>query len=224
MSPRLNTQILQALRHPIAGPGGQLTKVWARQFQQLDQAFGVINGEGGSLIGLHSERLAELVTDLPAGELWYETDRTVSYIASTDWMYISGIFKATRVNAPTDLGVNDAGFLFYVTDFAHLMKWSGAVWEFIDEGNAYFADFAVAPGTGWVLCDGSASSYLVAGATLTTTVFNTPNLTTGGTGATGVYRKGGAAYSASIITTGGPMTGAGAVDPSHITVLPYFRR
>lgn len=70
-----------------------------------------------------------------------------------------------------------AGGIGFVSDYGHMVRWTGSVWEFApgDPGNGYVVPFAVAPqGVGWGLCDGSAYAYLVVGgATLTTANFTT---------------------------------------------------
>lgn len=84
---------------------------------------------------------------------------------------------------PTGLTVVNDGFLYFVKDYGHLVRWDGAagVWKFApgDVGNGFFRPFGIAPQeVGWGLCDGSGYTYLVVGgATLTTATFTTPNLT-----------------------------------------------
>lgn len=222
------SSIIQTINQPVVDlKTGKVTRAWRYKFAQINSAIDALVNEGGSTLGTHATRLLTPVADLPEGDLWYETDRTVTYIASTSWTYVGGVMTAPAANAPKDLGALDTGFLFMCSDFGHLLQWNGTAWTFApgDTGNGYFADFAVAPSSGqWSICDGTATTYLTLGATLTTTPFTTPNLTTGGAGSTGVYRKGGAAYSGTVVTTGGALTGAGAVDPAHINVMPYFRR
>ena len=144
----------------------------------------------------------------------------------------------TLVNQPTGLTLRDVGRLFMVTDYGHLVRWTGAVWQFApgDGGNKFFRDFISAPQeTGWQLCDGTAGvTYLVVGGiALTTASLTVPNFT-----ATPAYRRSAAAYSGPGITaavapglTGGgtiAVTGASAVDatgqPARLEVLTYFRR
>jgi hypothetical protein len=61
------------------------------------------------------------------------------------------------------LKASDRGFLLFIPDYGHLLRWSGTRWEFATgEGNAFYADFAVAPtNPGWVKCDGKTTTYLV---------------------------------------------------------------
>jgi hypothetical protein len=66
-----------------------------------------------------------------------------------------------RRDAPTDLGPKDAGFFFYVSDYAHLALWDGWSWILTDGGGGYYVDSSVDLGPGWVLCDGSTTDYLL---------------------------------------------------------------
>jgi hypothetical protein len=64
------------------------------------------------------------------------------------------------------LGAGDAGYVAFETAYGHLLRWTGAVWEFApgDCGNKFFRDFIGTPQeTGWALCDGSATDYLKLG-------------------------------------------------------------
>lgn len=103
-----------------------------------------------------------------------------------------GIIVGTLAEQPTGLTPEEDGLLYFVTDYGHLVRWNGslAVWKFGpgDPGNGYFADYAITPqAVGWALCDGSATNYLVVGASaLTTAAITLPDLVT-----TGVYRRGG---------------------------------
>lgn len=169
---------------------------------------GSIEGLTTSITGLlatilqdtHANRVAGYdPADYDPGALFFETDRTVVYRvneAGTDWVYAFGEMAAAFASVPTDLGADDEGFLLQITDYGHRVRWDGAAWAFApgDQGNGYFQDFAVAPTVpGWKLCDGSATTYLSMGATITATAFNTPNLA-----GSPAYRKSAAAYTGSI--------------------------
>jgi hypothetical protein len=85
----------------------------------------------------------------------------------------------TVATVPTLNGLQDACFPVYLADYNHLLQWSGSAWKFSlgDGGNGYYATFAVAPTTvGWHLCDGSTVSYVVLGATVTTTTIVLPTV------------------------------------------------
>src|SRR3990167_5423248 len=135
------------------------------------------------------------------------------------------IHREALADQPT-LGTADAGYLLFVTDYGHLVRWTGTAGEFApgDVGNRFLRFFVGAPqdGTFWQLADGTATTFLtVGGATLTTTAFTTPNITAG------TFVKVLAAYTGTIEAaiapalsgaTGGTapaLTGSTAAEASH---------
>ena len=89
------------------------------------------------------------------------------------------IRSRTLANAITETGAfaaADAGAIYFITDYQHLVRWSGTAWAFMDGGNRYFSLHQNAPGTGWALCDGSVVTFMRAAAVLDTATFTTPNL------------------------------------------------
>ncbi|GEM_PF-3011399 len=130
----------------------------------------MIVGGGGAVpasqvnYGTHVQRKAAPVSAFGEGALWYETDRTVWYqlqaggASAGSWRWIDGECICTQANLPTDLGANDKGFLANVTDYNHVLAWSGTAWTAgpgWDEP-CYIRGFMVDPtGTGWKLCDGN---------------------------------------------------------------------
>lgn len=110
-----------------------------------------------------------------------------------------GLGSVVTVNTlalqPTGLNASNKGLLFYVTDYHHLCLWNGTAWVIVDDPPGTFIESAVDPGTGWQLCNGGATTYLVAGASLTTAAFTTPDETTA---PSGVYHKSIAAYTGVI--------------------------
>lgn len=119
---------------------------------------------------------------------------------------VPGVNKKTfaQVNA-LGLGSSDAGYLAWVTDYAHQVYWDGAAWQWLDgDRPTRFGDFATNPGVGWALCDGTATTYLtVGGMSLVATAFTTPNLS-----GTAAYRKSAAAYTGTVTAASGS-TGTG---------------
>lgn len=153
------------------------------------------------LYGTHADRVASYpASSYSNGVLFFETDRKAMYVVSGGtWVWANGTMYAARASAPTDLGSDDNGFLLFVSDFAHLVRWTGTAWEFADgDVPGRVEGFAVNPGTGWVLCDGTASTYLTVGATLTATSITPPDLTAG------AYPKFGAAYAGSVVAATAP--------------------
>lgn len=109
-----------------------------------------------------SARASAVASTYPAGSLYYETDLGLYYIQNAgQWTYFSGILKVAQANIPQSLGTNDAGLLLYVTDFAHLLQWTGSGWQWGpgDSGSDYIVAFVNGPSpiTGWQACDGSAN-------------------------------------------------------------------
>jgi hypothetical protein len=86
--------------------------------------------------------------------------------ATTRLESLSAMHWGTRTDAP-QLGRADGGFLYYVSDYAHLAFWDGANWQLIDGGGGYFVDAELELGVGWHPCDGSVTDYMVT---------NTPSL------------------------------------------------
>lgn len=93
------------------------------------------------------------------------------------------------------------GTLVEVTDYAHVLRWTGTAWQWGpgENGSGMLVPFAVAPtGSGWHLCDGTAGvSYLKADGTLGTVTL--PN-----TAGSAAYLKLGPAYSATITAAAVP--------------------
>lgn len=80
--------------------------------------------------------------------------------------------------AQPGLGVGDTGYVGFVSDYLHLLFWDGGSWQWLDGDQPGRIDWTtVDPGIGHQVCDGSATTRLVLGATLTTAAFTTPNLT-----------------------------------------------
>lgn len=130
-----------------------------------------------------------------------------------------GVNSFPFAGQPT-LGAGDAGFLGFVTDYNHFVRWTGTIWTFAagDVGNKFFRDFAGPPQElGWQLCDGSATDYLVVGAAaLAVTAITPPNLS----GAP-AYRKSAAAYTGVPVAASAPgITGTTATEAAHTHNVP----
>lgn len=163
---------------------------------------------GLAITGTHAIRLSTYpASSYQVGTIFYETDRMVEYVISNStgtnqWVYAAGMFATTFAGRPTDLGANDAGFLLWITVQNHVFRWSGAAWAFTDSGSGYITGFVAAPpGTGWQLCDGTATDYVViSGADLALTAFTTPDEIT----TPGVFHKSAAAYTGAINAASAP--------------------
>jgi hypothetical protein len=147
--------------------------------------------------GTHAARASWPAKD---NDVYVETDRGYAiylYIGATaTWQYVSGVYQRTQAQLAAlaaTLTAGDTGFLVEVTDFAHVLRWSGAAWQWGpgEQGSGMLASFAVSPGTGWAACDGSTVSYLKSdGTTATVTLPNTAG--------SPAFLKSGSAYGAAI--------------------------
>jgi hypothetical protein len=83
--------------------------------------------------GLHITRVQTAAASVPDGALYYETDRAgVVYqarmVASTEqWVVAGGIMWSTSGVQPTDLGGQDAGFV-YAAAGPSFSQWNGTAW------------------------------------------------------------------------------------------------
>lgn len=84
---------------------------------------------------------------------------------------------AITVATQPALAASDAGRAAYVSDTKHFVVWNGTAWEFTGDAAGRYEDFASAPDlSAYALCDGSGTTLLTVGATLTLAAFVTPNL------------------------------------------------
>ena len=164
----------------------------------------------------------------PLGSIFVISDHNnVSYqvqlVSSVNaWVYLEGSYSVAQSAVSgikgyngTALGTNDTGLLVNVTDYAHVLQWSGSAfgWGPGELGSGYFQDFAVAPtGNGWHACDGSAVHYLTATGALSSGTVTLPN-----TAGSAAYRKLGASYAASITAAAAP-----TVTPTGTVSQPTF--
>lgn len=89
----------------------------------------------------HANRMLHPAILYPEGSFYIETDRNnVVYVSrpiggALTWIYLGGQLFAVLASRPTDLGVNDAGFLFESTDTLQTYQWSGIAWLEITPAN-----------------------------------------------------------------------------------------
>lgn len=112
--------------------------------------------------------------------------------------------QSTQSNLATlaaTLGASNAGLLVWVTDYNHVLEWTGAAYQWGpgENGSAFFQGFAAAPtGNGWHACDGSFVNYLRSDGTLGGAVL--PN-----TAGSAAYMKFGSAYNSTIQVADAPL-------------------
>ncbi len=142
----------------------------------------------------------------------------------------------TQAQLPTLLEAKDAGYLYCVTDYNHLLRWTGAGWTWGpgDPGSNYWVFAPERPGDGWVLMNGTPITYLKSNGTLGTHV--SADMTDGR------YARGAALFSGAhveptnvvvgtqVVASGTGATVASAThthDPGEpkkvMDWLPYFR-
>lgn len=148
----------QLLRAPVVDDKGLVTWVWTKFFQSLPFSIKVQQ----LVKGTHSVKTALPASQYADGSLFYETDRKLWYAAvGNSWNYLTGYLQVPQSALPTDLGASDTGLLAYVTDFAHVLMWTGTgwVWGPGDPGSDMVLAFVTGPDpiTGWQACDGSAN-------------------------------------------------------------------
>lgn len=148
-------------------------------------------------------------------ELFFASDLDYIGWVSTGavWKYVSGVRAVAQADIAAftaNLGTDDAGCLVNVTDFTHLLRWTGSATEFApgDDGSNYFIDAPSAPlGKTVQLCDGTATTYLKADGT--TGSYTTLNLS-------GHYRKSVTASADALVAAVAPtLSGASATENAH---------
>lgn len=117
---------------------------------------------------------------------------------------VPGVNVFALAGQPT-LGAGDAGYLGFVSDYSHWVRWTGAIWMRLDDAPGIFVDCAADPGVGYAPCNGVATTLLVfGGAALTTSAFTPPDVV-----GTPAYKKSIAAYIGTINAKAGS-TGTGS--------------
>lgn len=158
-------------------------------------------------------------TGFPRGSLLVITDHPLVFMQiGGAWTYKGGGHFRGNLSAIPTLGTADAGLLFEVLDYDHILRWSGSAWGW-GTGNpmpsGMYGLFDTAPTTaGWQICDGSTVARLNAdGTTTDVTVKNvtTPRYLKGGLSAAAVAGYSGNTPTGSVSSSfsGSP---AGSVD------------
>jgi len=143
-------------RTPIADEKGNITWPWLKFMQQLAQPDP--NAPFAFISNTHAARATILASSYPSGAIYYETDRTVWYVAiSGTWTFLAGVCDVAQAGIPADLGTADAHLEVFVTDYLHRLRWTGSAWTWApgEAGSGYSVPFVNAPGAGWHVCDGS---------------------------------------------------------------------
>lgn len=137
------------------------------------------------LVGTHLNRLTTYpATGQAVGTMFWEYDRTLLYVVTDafgpkQWRYVSGIYKTSQSALPNDFSSGDVGAQVEVTDYAHILEWTGAAFRFFgNDTSGYIQMWPAAPDplTGWQLCNGTATHRLAKDGTLVSVTV--PNYTT----------------------------------------------
>ena len=171
MTPSSQAQGL--LRTPLMSAGGQITPPWARFLGSLARAeavddlarmlaMTVIDSDdqpaNAVLVDTHANRTGYAASSYPVGTEYWESDRTARYQVQVvsgayAWVWVGGECRRKLADIPADLAAGDAGFLFQVADYGHLLRWTATAWEPADELGGSVKHFLVSPWTHWGTCD-----------------------------------------------------------------------
>jgi hypothetical protein len=90
-----------------------------------------------SIVNTHALRLTSYpAASYDVGTFYYETDRDALYqthlVAGVNqWVWIGGTMRSAFATRPTDLSVNDEGFIFVSTDTFYTFRWDGSAWVIV---------------------------------------------------------------------------------------------
>jgi len=154
--PPLDVSQLGIFRTKPLNEEGNFVWPWQKFFQALEQQR--INAPQYFFTG-HATRTQLNPQNVSTGTIFYETDRTAFYVSNgASWLYLTGVFSGVLAALPDDLGANDVGFLANVTDYNHLLQWSGTSWGWGpgETGGGFTIPFVGTPTSmGWHAADGS---------------------------------------------------------------------
>ena len=145
------------------------------------------------------------------------------------WLYVSGVWRDTLASIPTaSLGTSDALLVFEVTDYDHILQWTGSAWTWGpgEVGSGFYQLFETTPSSigalSWQICDGSTVARLNADGT--TTNVTVPDVTTAaylkaGITAAAVAAAGGVTASVSGGTPSGTVSAIAATATAPLVSL-----
>lgn len=160
----------------------------------------------------------------PLGSLFLETDSSLIYVIevvslNNVWVWTSGTYARTQTQLAAlaaTLSTNDTGLLANVTNFGHVLQWTGSAWQRgpgDTEHSDSFHEFGAAPSDpGWHACDGTSVSFLKYDGSLGTRAL--PDLTTS------AYAKGTKATYTPTLSAPTAPTLSGSTDPTTIGFTP----
>lgn len=136
------------------------------------------------------------------------------------WVYQDGMLNRTQAQLAglaTLLSTVHTGLLVYVTDYAHILQWTGSAWQRGPgdmEHSDTFHDFGAAPAdVGWHALDGTTQPFLKYDGTLGSRVLPASTV---------AYAKSGAAYSATVTAAVVPTLAMASYTPAGTVSAPTF--
>lgn len=212
-----------------AGPSqGQFDYVTRFELDKLEKATtgsdsvtGLLNAAREIRTGAFATRGAAIAHD---SEVFVASDLDYIGWVSTGgvWKYIFGIRAIALANLSTFaalLGTNDGGVRVEITDYDHILQWTGAAWTWGpgEVGSGYYQLFETTPNSiganTWQICDGSTVARLNADGT--TTNVAVPDVSTA------AYLKGGTS-AAAVAAAAGLTTAVSAGTPAGTVSQPTF--
>ena len=156
------------LQQPQSGRGGFRGQGTPAGNGAIGGGGGSGGGSGGGIVGaiVFVDTYANWTSakyppaNYPAGTLFVISNRNnltyqVQVVSSANtWVYYEGATALLQVALSGltgynggALGTHDTGLLVNITDYAHILQWSGSAWKWGpgENGSGYFADVAVAP-------------------------------------------------------------------------------
>lgn len=159
------------------------------------------------------------------GTFYFQNDRGILYVDNgTAWQYFTGTYprlQSELAALAATLGTGDTGLLVNVTDYNHMLQWTGSAWQAGpgEQMGNFFQDFATggpANPIGWHVCDGSSVSHLKADGSL-----STPEILPD-TQSFPAYRKLGSSYSQVITAATRPLLTMDSYTPQGTNSVPLL--
>lgn len=167
MSPTPQTPYLPPQNVPVMDRESPtlMSKPWWIPLRKLFDAFNAL----GSISLLTVGAMVKVTGPGAIGEAWFKDTQVATLVRAV---------QANLAALAATLGATQAGLMVEVTDFRHILQWTGSAWKWGpgEDGRHDIVGLPVDPDdtTGWQLCDGSTVAYLKGDGT--TSNYTTPDL------------------------------------------------
>jgi hypothetical protein len=143
-------------------------------------------------------------------QFWATDYKHLWQFDGANWHVLGGVLRDALANIPADLTADDTNFKFEATDYDRKWWWDGSAWDYQPGYKHFGIDWLMeAPGTGWIIADGTGSPATRTTAAGGTTTFTVPDLID-------AFPYGIAAYTGAQEAAVAPViTGATAADGEH---------